>query len=121
MSIVTWAGVLACGALGALARFRLDGIVQRATGWDFPLGTLVVNLSGALALGVFAGAALRGRGLELAGTAGIGSYTTFSTWMFETERLTEDGELGLAALNVVASVALGFVVAAAGWWLGEAL
>jgi fluoride exporter len=121
MSVVSWAGVLAFGALGALARFRLDGFVQRASSWGFPLGTLVVNLSGAFVLGLFAGAALRGTSLELAGTAGIGSYTTFSTWMLETERLSEDGDLGLAALNVVASVALGVAIAALGWWIGEAL
>ncbi|MFN2614495.1 MAG: CrcB family protein, partial [Actinomycetota bacterium] len=51
----------------------------------------------------------------------LGAYTTFSTFAFETMRLAEDRALGLAALNVVASVGAGLVAVYAGTWLGRAL
>ncbi len=66
-------------------------LVSSATGARFPLGTLVVNISGALVLGLLVGLALSANAYLLAGTAVIGSYTTFSTWMLESHRLAEDG------------------------------
>jgi fluoride exporter len=118
MSALAWIGVAACGALGALARFLLDGVVSAAAGRELPMGTLAVNASGALLLGFLTGVALRGDALVLAGTAGLGSYTTFSTWMLETQRLDEDGELHGAAGNVLVSVAVGIAAIALGRTLG---
>jgi fluoride exporter len=60
--------------------------------FQLPLGTLVVNLTGALLLGLLVGRSVGGTPLPLVGTATLGSYTTFSTWMFESHRLGEDGE-----------------------------
>src|SRR2546423_469517 len=96
------------GPGGPLAPPRGAGpaVAQRA-GRALPFGTFAVNLSGALVLGVLAGAAVRGHALLLAGTATIGSYTTFSTWMLESQRLGEDGERGALALNLAASLACG--------------
>ena len=65
-------------------------------------------------LGLFAGLALQGDALLLAGTAMLGSYTTFSTWMLETHRLAEDGAARAARANVVVSLALGFGAARSG-------
>ncbi len=87
----------------------------------FRSGTLAVNASGALVLGLLAGFALSGEALVLAGTATIGSYTTFSTWMLETHRLAEDGQSRGAALNVIVSVIVGFGAALLGKWLGGVL
>jgi len=81
---------------------------------EFPLGTFAVNISGAFVLGILAGAGLRGDALLLAGTATLGAYTTFSTWMFETHRLGEDGSFALALLNVVLSLVVGVSAAALG-------
>ena len=53
----------------------------------------MVNLTGAALLGLLVGLGFTGDRLLLAGTATLGSYTTFSTWMLETQRLVEDGEL----------------------------
>jgi CrcB protein len=86
-----------------------------------PLGTFVVNVSGAALLGLVAGLALRGDAATLAGGAALGSYTTFSTWMFETERLAEDRELGRASANIVVSLVLGVAAAALGNWIGGRL
>lgn len=103
-----WVCVALLGGAGALLRFGLDGLVaSRAGGAEFPLGTFAVNVSGSFALGVLAGAALHGDALLLTGTATLGSYTTFSTWMLEAHRLGEDGSLALAVLNIVLSLMVG--------------
>jgi fluoride exporter len=103
------------GGAGAIGRFLLDAFVTGRADGDFPYGTLAVNLSGALLLGVVAGAALGGDAHRVVGTGLLGSFTTFSTWALESHRLGEDGQLRLGALNFAISLALG--VAAA--WLGR--
>jgi CrcB protein len=118
MSPATWLGVALLGAVGACSRFALDGLVERLSGLDYPLGTLVVNLTGAFALGLLAGADVSGRALTLAGGAFLGAYTTFSTWMLESARLAEDGELRQAAMNLGGSLLLGLAVAGVGFGVG---
>ncbi len=117
-SVLVWAGVGALGGVAAIARFLLDGAIGSRTPSGFPYGTLAVNLSGAAALGLLAGLALDGDPLLLAGTAAAGSYTTFSTWMFETQRLAEDRQWRPALVNVLASLALGILAAALGDAIG---
>ena len=118
MSLAVLAGIGVLGGLGAIARMLLDGAVSDRAGRALPWGTLAVNLSGAFALGALAGAAVSGDALRLAGTGFIGAYTTFSTWMLETERLGEDGEGQLALANLVVSLVAGVAAAAAGWAVG---
>jgi CrcB protein len=107
--------------VGAIARFLLDGWVSALTGRRFPWGTLAVNLSGAFCLGVLTGAAVGEDALRLAGTGLIGAFTTFSTWMFESHRLGEDGELRWGVVNLLASLALGVAAVWLGRELGAAL
>ncbi len=76
---------------------------------------------GSFALGLLTGLGVGGDGLLLAGVAALGSFTTFSTWMLETERLAEDGEYGLGVANIVGSVALGLAAAGLGWAIGASL
>ena len=110
------------GFAGAVTRFQIEGWVSRMTGGSFPWGTFVVNVSGCLVLG-FVFTFLTERllphpDLRSAVTIGfLGSYTTFSTFAFETVRLGEDGAVLLALANVVASVAVGLVAV----WLGVTL
>ena len=59
--------------------------------------------------------------LLLAGSAFLGAYSTFSTWMLETERLTEERRIWPAAANIVVSVVLGLAAVAAGQWLASLL
>jgi fluoride exporter len=115
---VLWLAVGVLGGLGTLARFALDALVSNSTGARFPLGTLLVNLSGALVLGVLVGLAAHGDAYLLTGTAVIGSYTTFSTWMLESHRLAEDGRGWLLGANVALSLLLGVGAAALGKLLG---
>ncbi len=121
MTALVWVGVLLIGGLGAVARFFADGLVTSLGRSGFPAGTLAVNLSGAVLLGLLTGLALGHSQALLAGTAAVGSYTTFSTWMLETERLTEERALRPAAVNVLASLVLGVAAAALGQLIGTTL
>ncbi len=118
MNLLLWAGVVAIGGAGSVIRFLVDGAVAASTGRQFPFGTLAINLSGALILGFIAGLALGHDQALLAGTAAVGSYTTFSTWMFESERLGEERQLGRVAANVIVSLVLGVAAAALGKLIG---
>jgi CrcB protein len=118
MSAWAWLGVAAFGGLGANARFLVHTIVSARVGSELPLGTLVVNASGSLLLGLLAGVALSGDALVLAGAATLGSYTTFSTWMLETHLLAANGRRWAAVLNLVVSLALGIGAVALGRLIG---
>jgi fluoride exporter len=121
VNILIWTGVVLIGGAGSVVRFLADGVVTAAAGRDFPFGTLLVNLSGAVILGLLTGLALSPSQALLAGTAAVGSYTTFSTWMLETQRLTEERQHRKAAVNLVASLVLGVAAAALGRLIGAQL
>ena len=114
------------GFFGAVARYLVDGAVAERTAGAFPWGTLAVNLSGSLALGIlFAMTAERGilpadiRGPVLIGF--IGAYTTFSTLMLESWRLVETGAPMLGVANIVGSSVLGIVAVAGGLAIGRVI
>ena len=117
-AVALWLGVTLLAGVASVARFLLDAAVSARAGGRFPVGTLAVNLSGALLLGLLVGLSLHGDAYLLAGTAVLGSYTTFSTWMLESHRLAEDGQRWALALNVLASVALGVAAVAVGRVIG---
>jgi fluoride exporter len=121
MSALVWAGVVVIGGAGSVLRFYVDGIVAAATRRDFPYGTLVVNLTGAVVLGLLTGLAIRGDAALLAGTAAVGSYTTFSTWMLETQRLTEERQHFKAVANILVSLVAGVAAAELGRLIGARL
>jgi CrcB protein len=121
MSALVWLGVVLLGGVGAVLRFCVDNVVSARTHRAFPHGTLVVNISGAMLLGLLSGLALNQRAALLVGTALIGSYTTFSTWMFEAQRLAEDRQLSRAAANLAGSLALGLAATVLGAVIGSAL
>jgi CrcB protein len=123
MSAPLLLGIGSVGGAGALARIVLDGAITARTrhGRRWPLGILAVNLSGALLLGVVVGAAVHGDRYRLLATGLLGSYTTFSTWMFDSHRLARDGRGGAAVLNLAASLVLGLLAVWLGRELGQAL
>ena len=86
-----------------------------------PYGTLTVNITGAALLGFLGGLALSKDVALLAGTAFVGAYTTFSTWMLETQRLSEERQWRPAYANIVVSVVLGLAAALLGQWAAEQL
>lgn len=121
MNVALWAGVLVIGGLGAVSRFMVDRTVSRRTSGSFPFGTLVVNISGAVLLGFLTGLVVSHQVAMLAGTAFLGAYTTFSTWMLETQRLTEERRICPSAANLILSIVLGLAAAAAGQWVASLL
>lgn len=121
MSAGVWCAVAVLGGVGASLRFVIDWAVSLRVGFRFPYGILVVNVSGAFMLGVLSGAAVHGHAYLLAGAATLGSYTTFSTWMLDTQELDARGQRRGAAVNLAVSLALGLAVAAIGHAIGTAL
>jgi CrcB protein len=119
VTAAAWLLAGALGAVGAVGRVLLDGAVVRRTSGAMPSGTMAVNVLGSLALGLLTGWGVDGDlRLVLAGGL-IGAFTTFSTWMLETQRLLEEGWDAAAALNLGLSVALGVGAAGLGWWLAS--
>ena len=123
---MTVVGIGVAGALGALARYGLEGAVSRRWRGAFPWGTFVVNVSGAFALG-FLFVLLTEKltvdpWLRSSLTIGfLGAYTTFSTLSFESYRLIEDGAIGLALANMLGSLAAGLVAVYVGVVAGRAM
>jgi CrcB protein len=114
--VLLWAGVGAFGGLAALARVLTDEAVAARITEHLPVGTLVVNLAGSLVVGVLAGAGVAGDAYLLTGTAVLGSFTTFSTWMLESRTLAGEGLDGAVAavVNIVLSLVLGVAAVALG-------
>lgn len=123
---MTVVGIGVAGALGALARYGLEGAVSRRWPGAFPWGTFVVNVSGAFALGLvfvlLTEKVTVDPWLRSALTIGfLGAYTTFSTLSFESYRLIEDGAVGLALANTLGSLAAGLVAVYLGVVTGRAV
>ena len=118
-TVLVWAGVMLIGGIGSMLRFLVDRAVARRAARSFPFGTLTVNISGAALLGFLGGLALSKDAALLAGTAFVGAYTTFSTWMLETDRLSEERQMSAAFANIVVSVVLGLAAALLGQWFAE--
>jgi len=122
MTPLAWVAVAALGGAMAVARFLVDTTVTARFGGGrlagFPIGTLAVNLSGAVVLGVLAGAALSGTAYTVLAGGGVGTYTTFSTWMLESHRAGEDGDARVLWANIAVSLVAGLAAVALGHWIG---
>ena len=112
--------VAAAGAVGAVARLWVGLACDRAFGKGFPTGTMIVNITGSLLLG-FVVAAMPGRSdtMRLAIATGfLGAYTTFSTFMYESNLLLNGSPIK-AILNLFGSVVLGLLAIRLGLQLGR--
>lgn len=116
--IALWLAVGCLGGLASVLRFLVHRLVAPPGAGRFPLGTLAVNLSGSIVLGILVGVGLHGDGYLLAGTAVIGSYTTFSTWLLESERLVEEGGRWIAGVNLLLGLVLGVAAVELGRLIG---
>ena len=121
MAVYLW--IAAGSALGGMARFWCSGGIARAFGETFPWGTLIVNVSGSLLIGIIAaltgpdGRIFLSSTTRLALMAGFcGGYTTFSSFSLQTLSLVQDGEWWLAGANIALSVVACLVAV----WVGYA-
>jgi CrcB protein len=111
--VVTYLVIGAGGFIGAITRYLLAAWIGQSWGRTFPLGTLTINVSGSFLIGLLM-TLLTERFManplwRLMLVVGfLGSYTTFSTFEYETGKLLTDGEYLLGTLNVVLSVLAGF-------------
>lgn len=115
--------IAAGSALGGVSRYLLGGLIQRASDTGFPLGTLVINITGSFLLGLFLRYAVETPTITPEWraflTVGLcGGYTTFSTFSYECVAMLEDGEwtraglyVGLSLFVSLAATLLGFAVA----------
>jgi len=114
--------LIAAGGLGAVCRFVLDGAVRSRFGSGYPLGTLVINISGSLILGVLTGLTLAHLLPDtvrlVVGTGFLGGYTTFSTASFETVRLVQERRVPAALLYGLGTLIATTAVAGLGLLIG---
>ena len=120
-----WIALAAGGLTGTFARYFISSFIFKISGPRFPFGTLAVNLSGCFLIGFIT--ALGSEKISLSHDAKLllitgfcGAYTTFSAFILETDALMKDGGMGLAFLNIMIQVILGFWIfrsgiAAAEW------
>lgn len=116
--------VALAGGVGAVLRFVVDGVVARTHRRSVPLGTVVVNVSGAFLLGVVTGLALdhvaSPTARAIVGTGLLGGYTTFSTASLEAVTIARSGGSRatlLAALHATGMLVVSLAAAALGWWI----
>ncbi|MHB1009366.1 MAG: fluoride efflux transporter CrcB [Propionibacteriaceae bacterium] len=114
-----------CGGLGAVVRFVVDGLIRGRVRSIGSIGTMVINVSGAVALGVIAGLVTAHVAQPdwqvVIGTGFLGGYTTFSTTSFETVRLIQQGRFQLAVILGALQLVLALAGATAGFTLGLSL
>ncbi|WP_433894249.1 fluoride efflux transporter CrcB [Streptomyces sp. CA-111067] len=122
---MNWLLVIAGAMVGAPLRYLTDRAVQLKHDTLFPWGTFTVNVGGSMILGLVAGAAAQGAASPhvqlLVGTGLCGALSTYSTFSFETLRLTEQRARFYAAANVVGSVTAGLGAAFVGTSVADAI
>ena len=119
-----WIGV--GGAIGTIARYRLDVWVQGRLGAAFPFGTLAVNLLGSFFLAFLTCVGSRSEVLSphvrrVLATGVLGGFTTYSAFNQETLRFLQEGAWGLGAAHVAGTVLGCLAAGALGWLCGSAL
>jgi CrcB protein len=126
LTLIGLAWVALGSGVGGTARFFVSGLVGRLVGETFPWGTMVVNVTGAFAIGIIAATAIRHVSFHMPDSwqfavVGIfGSYTTVSSFSLQTLALARDGEYARAGGNVLLSLALSLSAVALGFAVGNA-
>lgn len=103
------------GSLGSLARYQLGKIVSSKVSTSFPLGTFIINITGAILLGIVSGLELGNNFYLLFGDGFLGAYTTFSTFMYEGFNLFKDNDKLNAFVYIISSLVLGIIGYAIGY------
>ena len=114
------------GAVGATSRYAIDGMVYDVWSGRFPLGTFLINVAGSFALGILVAVTTERMLLSpnwrfALGIGFLSAFTTFSTYTYDTIRLAESNQWGLALLNAFGSLAVGLLAAFVGLKVGRAI
>jgi len=122
-TLLQYLAVGGAGFLGAISRFFIATLSGRTLGTDFPWGTLIINITGSFILGWFTTVVtsrmIVSDELRLAiGVGFVGAYTTFSTFMWESSALMNQGEWIKAGLNLIGSLVLGLIAVRLGVYAG---
>lgn len=120
MNTLAFLAVASGGGLGAALRFLADGLISTGREYRLPVGTLSINITGSLLLGLITGlsAHLGAVPVAILGTGVMGGYTTFSTASFETVRLARNGRINAATLNGLGMLIISVAASATGITLG---
>ncbi|TNM53058.1 fluoride efflux transporter CrcB [Brevibacterium sediminis] len=122
MTPLVFIALAAAGGLGASSRMLIDGLIKSRMSTALPWGTIIINVSGSLVLGLLtglAGANLLPEAWHLVlGTGFLGGYTTFSTASFETVRLLQERRWVAGLVNGLGTLVFATAAAAIGMWLG---
>ncbi|MGV8981054.1 fluoride efflux transporter CrcB [Clostridium sp.] len=112
---MTYVLVAVGGAAGSLVRYSLGKFISEKSKHSFPIGTFILNITGAILLGIVSTIGVSSNMMLLLGDGFLGAYTTFSTFMYEGFNLFQEKEKLNAFIYILCSVILGLV----GYWLGS--
>jgi len=118
---VEMAALVVGGGLGAGARYLMDAAIMRGRSGAFPIGILLVNVLGSFLLGLVTGLGpnVAPAWASILGVGVLGGFTTFSTVSTETALLAERGRRDWAWVNLIGTLVLALIAAAAGLVIGE--
>jgi CrcB protein len=105
------------GIFGGLARFQLSKVISQKSTSVFPFGTFIINITGALLLGIVSSLKVSNNAYLLLGDGFLGAYTTFSTFMYEGFNLFQENEKLNAFVYVTVSLLLGIIGYVAGYMI----
>jgi len=97
------------GATGSLVRYKLGKFISEKSSTDFPIGTFIINISGAVLLGIVTTIGVSNNLMLLLGDGFLGAYTTFSTFMYEGFNLFQEKEKLNAFIYILCSLILGTI------------
>lgn len=109
------------GMFGGICRFQLGNVVSQRSNTAFPIGTFIINITGAILLGILTSIEVENRSYLLLGDGFLGAYTTFSTFMYEGVNLFREREKLNAFVYILGTLFLGVIGYAAGYALGKLL
>lgn len=107
------------GAFGSLARYQLGKVISQKSATTFPVGTFIINITGAILLGMVSSLDISKNMYLLLGDGFLGAYTTFSTFMYEGFNLFQENEKLNAFIYILGSLILGIIGYILGFWLGN--
>jgi CrcB protein len=106
------------GAFGSLTRYKLGKLISEKSNTQFPIGTFLINISGAVLLGILSSIKASGTLYALLGDGFLGAYTTFSTFMYEDFNLFQGNEKMNAFFYILSSLLLGIIGFTLGFKIG---